>query len=143
MGRGPPRSSSSPCPIQIALGLGIALLLHRPGLGFFKTLTRLSLILPMATTYAVVGLLGAGDVQQLRRGEPDARLDRGRAGQLARRPDQRLRRPWSILDIWQWTPFVTLIFLAGLSTVPGEIEEAARSRPRAGGRCCATSSFPS
>jgi multiple sugar transport system permease protein len=29
-------------------------------------------------------------------------------------------------DIWQWTPFVALIMLAGLSTVPPEIEEAAR-----------------
>src|SRR4029450_3872808 len=31
-----------------------------------------------------------------------------------------------VMDIWQWTPFVALIFLAGLSTVPVEIEEAAR-----------------
>ena len=30
-----------------------------------------------------------------------------------------------IWDIWQWTPFVALILLAGLSTVPPEIEEAA------------------
>ena len=44
-------------PVQIALGLTIALVLHRPGLTLFKTLTRLSLVLPMATTYAVVGLL--------------------------------------------------------------------------------------
>ena len=37
-------------PVQIALGLTIALVLHRPGLTFFKTLTRLALVLPMATT---------------------------------------------------------------------------------------------
>jgi multiple sugar transport system permease protein len=30
------------------------------------------------------------------------------------------------MDIWQWTPFVALIFLAGLSMVPVEVEEAAR-----------------
>ncbi len=30
------------------------------------------------------------------------------------------------MDVWQWTPFVALIFLAGLSMVPVEIEEAAR-----------------
>ena len=30
------------------------------------------------------------------------------------------------MDIWQWTPFCALIFLAGLSMVPVEIEEAAR-----------------
>jgi len=31
-----------------------------------------------------------------------------------------------VMDVWQWTPFVALIFLAGLSMVPVEIEEAAR-----------------
>ncbi len=30
------------------------------------------------------------------------------------------------MDIWQWTPFVALIFLAGLSNVPTDIEEAAK-----------------
>jgi multiple sugar transport system permease protein len=29
-------------------------------------------------------------------------------------------------DIWQWTPFVALVLLAGLATVPPEIEEAAQ-----------------
>jgi multiple sugar transport system permease protein len=29
------------------------------------------------------------------------------------------------LDVWQWTPFVTLILLAGLSGVPAEPREAA------------------
>ena len=43
-------------PIEIALGLGIALVLHKPGLGPFKTLTRLSLVLPMATTELVFDL---------------------------------------------------------------------------------------
>ena len=51
-------------PVQIALGLTIALLLHRPGLGLFKTLTRLTLVLPMATTYAVVGLLAQVTMNQ-------------------------------------------------------------------------------
>lgn len=31
-----------------------------------------------------------------------------------------------IPEIWQWTPFVTLILLAGLQSIPGEIMEAAR-----------------
>jgi len=30
-----------------------------------------------------------------------------------------------IVDIWQWTPFVTLLTVAGLSTVPSELKEAA------------------
>ncbi|MEM7488962.1 MAG: sugar ABC transporter permease, partial [Pseudomonadota bacterium] len=29
-------------------------------------------------------------------------------------------------DVWQWTPFVALVLLAGLTMVPGEVEEAAR-----------------
>lgn len=33
-------------------------------------------------------------------------------------------------DIWQWTPFVALVLLAGLTTVPAEIEEAARLETR-------------
>lgn len=113
-------------PVQVALGLGIALLLHRPGLGLFKTLTRLALVLPMATTYAVVGLLGQvmfnikyGVINQL-------------LGFLGIAPVNWIGDPTNAFltvifwDIWQWTPFVALILLAGLSTVPGEIEEAAR-----------------
>ncbi len=45
-------------PIQIVLGMGIALLLHKPGLGLLKSLARVTLVVPLATTYAVVGLIG-------------------------------------------------------------------------------------
>ena len=45
-------------PAELLLGLAVALLLHKPGLPFLKTLARLSLVIPMATTYAVVGLIG-------------------------------------------------------------------------------------
>lgn len=113
-------------PIQIVLGILIALVLHRPGLGFLKTLTRLSLVIPMATTYAVVGLLGQimfnlkyGVVNQL-------------LGFIGIDPVNWLAIPFNAFvtiifwDIWQWTPFCALVFLAGLTTVPPEIEEAAR-----------------
>lgn len=113
-------------PIQVALGLGIALLLHQPGIGLLKTLTRLSLVLPMATTYAVVGLLGQlmfnikyGVVNQI-------------GGFLGLEPVNWIGDPTNAFiavifwDIWQWTPFVALVLLAGLATVPGEIEEAAK-----------------
>ena len=113
-------------PVQIALGLAIALLLHQPGIGFLKTLTRLSLVLPMATTYAVVGLLGQlmfnikyGVVNQL-------------IGFLGFEAVNWIGDPTNAFiavvfwDIWQWTPFVALVLLAGLTTVPGEIEEAAK-----------------
>ena len=80
-------------PIQILLGLAIALLLHRPGWGMLRSLARVSLVVPLATTYAVVGLIGRlvfnrdfGVANQFLSwvGIPVARL----AGQ----PDRRLRR---------------------------------------------------
>ncbi len=113
-------------PLQIGLGLGIALLLHQPGMTFLRTLVRLSLVLPMATTYAVVGLLGQvmfnikyGVVNQL-------------IGFIGFEPVNWIGDPNNAFiavifwDVWQWTPFVALVLLAGLTTVPGEIEEAAR-----------------
>jgi multiple sugar transport system permease protein len=113
-------------PLQIALGLGIALMLHKPGAGFLRALTRVALVVPLATTYAVVGLIGRLIFNR----------DFGVANQFL---------SWIgisssdwlgnadgafiaivVMDVWQWTPFVALIFLAGLSMVPVEIEEAAR-----------------
>lgn len=113
-------------PVQLFLGLTIALVLHRPGLGLFKVLTRLSLVLPMATTYAVVGLLAQVMLNQ-KYGVINQML--GWAGVEA---INFIGDPTNafigviIWDIWQWTPFVALILLAGLSTVPPEIEEAAQ-----------------
>lgn len=117
-------------PVQIALGLVIALILHRPGLGLFKSLTRLALVLPMATTYAVVGLLAQVMMNQ-KYGVVNQML-----GWLGVEPVNFIGDPTNafiavvIWDIWQWTPFVTLILLAGLSTVPPEIEEAAQLETR-------------
>jgi multiple sugar transport system permease protein len=112
-------------PVQLAIGLTIALVLHRPGMTLFKTLTRLALVLPMATTYAVVGLLAQVMLNQ-KYGVINQIL-----GWLGVDPVNFIGDPTNafiavvIWDIWQWTPFVALILLAGLSTVPPEIEEAA------------------
>ncbi len=113
-------------PIQIAIGLLIALVLHRPGMTLFKTLTRLALVLPMATTYAVVGLLAQvmmnqkyGVINQI-------------FGWFGIDAVNFIGDPTNAFigvvfwDIWQWTPFVALVLLAGLATVPPEIEEAAQ-----------------
>jgi len=106
-------------PLQIALGLGIALVLHQPGLTVLKTLARLSLVLPMATTYAVVGLLGQvmfnqkfGVVNQLL-GDADINW----IGEST--------NAFTMIVFWdfgQWTPFVALVLMAGLTLVPGEVE---------------------
>ena len=117
-------------PVQIALGLMIALVLHRPGLTLFKTLARLSLVLPMATTYAVVGLLAQVMLNQ-KYGVVNQML-----GWIGIDAINFIGDPTNafiavvLWDIWQWTPFVALVLLAGLSTVPPEIEEAATLETR-------------
>jgi multiple sugar transport system permease protein len=113
-------------PVEVVLGMAIALMLHRPGWGFMRSAVRVSLVVPLATTYAVVGLIGRLVFNR----------DFGVANQFASwigmPPLDWLGSPLgafaaiSIMDIWQWTPFCALIFLAGLSMVPGEVEEAAR-----------------
>ena len=113
-------------PIQIAFGLAIALILHKPGLTFLKTLTRLSLAVPMATTYAVVGLLGQV-MFNLKYGVINQLLGFVGLGPFDWIGDPELAFvAITLLDIWQWTPFCALVLLAGLTTVPPEIEEAAR-----------------
>lgn len=113
-------------PVQVSVGLLIALVLHRPGLGLFKSLTRLSLVLPMATTYAVVGLLAQVMLNQ-KYGVINQMLGWIGVDAINFIGDPRNAFIAVVIwDIWQWTPFVTLILLAGLSTVPPEIEEAAQ-----------------
>ena len=113
-------------PIQIALGLGIALLLHQPGLGYLKTLTRLGLVLPMATTYAVVGLLGQV-MFNIKYGVINQFLGWFGIEAVNWLGTQDMAFVTvAFWDVWQWTPFVALVLLAGLTTVPGEIEEAAK-----------------
>ena len=80
----------------------------------------------MATTYAVVGLLGQV-MFNLKYGVINQLLGFIGIGAIDWIGDPQ----WAFVaiifwDVWQWTPFVTLVLLAGLTTVPSEIEEAAR-----------------
>lgn len=112
-------------PLQIVLGLGVALLLNLPGFGFLRTVTRVALVVPLATTYAVVGLIG----RLIYNG--DFGVANFALGEIGLRELEWLGRPGTAfgavasMDVWQWTPFVALVFLAGLSSVPKDIEDAA------------------
>jgi multiple sugar transport system permease protein len=112
-------------PIELALGLGIALLLHKPGLSFLRTLLRVSLVIPLATTFAVVGLIGrllfSDQFGVVNHGLESVGLP---AVQWLGQPTTAFLAV-AIMDVWQWTPFVALVLLAGLTMVPAEIEEAA------------------
>jgi len=113
-------------PIEAGLGLLAALMLHQPGLTMLRALARVSLVIPLATTYAVVGLLGRLIFNR------DFGVVNAVLGWFGFAPLDWLGNPTgafvaiATMDIWQWTPFCALIFLSGLSMVPVEIEEAAR-----------------
>jgi len=113
-------------PIQVVLGLTIALLLHRPGHEWLKNITRVALVIPMATTFAVVGLIG----RLLFNG--DFGINNFFWNMLFGHKLEWLADPnlafisISIMDCWQWTPFCALVLYSSLTMVPVEIEEAAK-----------------
>lgn len=111
-------------PLELVLGLAIALYLHGTILPKVRNIVRVVLVIPMAMTPVVVGLIGslllnnqfglANYILGVVRISPVDWLGNSQMAFLAT----------LMLQIWQWTPFVTLILVASLSTVPPEIEEA-------------------
>ena len=111
--------------IQVVLGMAIALLLDsdEPGFGLLRGVLTLTLVVPPAITGMMfllmedaqfglipfvlksLGLMGAGGV-------------------ILYSPTWAL---WGVMlaDTWQWTPFMVLIFLAGLRALPKEPFESA------------------
>jgi multiple sugar transport system permease protein len=110
--------------IETLLGLGLALLVSREIR--FGGLVRVGLILPMTIAPVVVGviwrLMYASDIgvvnpifSSLGLGNPNVLAHEGSAfiGVVA-------------VDVWEWTPLLFLIILAGLQSLPQEPLEAAR-----------------
>jgi multiple sugar transport system permease protein len=112
-------------PIQFALGLGIALLLHHKDWVWLRTIARVVLVVPLAMTPAVVGLIGRlifdgdfglmnwvlslfGIAKTTWLGDPNLALV-----------------AIAFMEIWQWTPFFALVMLASLTSVPQDAFEAA------------------
>ena len=110
--------------IQVILGFGLAWLLNRKfkGAGLFITL----IALPMMLSKAVVGTFWTYLFQ------PQAGIfnyivnffaDVGEFSML----DNADLAPWALIlvDTWMWTPFIMLIVMAGLRSVPQDLYEAA------------------
>lgn len=107
-------------PVELLLGLAIALVLRRPGRG--RGLVRAATLVPygvvtVVSAYAwryafaldtgfVNGWLGLGEV---------AWFDHPATALAA----------ICVAEVWKTTPFMALLLLAGLATVPEELEEAA------------------
>ena len=110
---------------ELLLGLGLALLLHNRIRG--RGLFRASLLVPMMLPTVVVGVVwrlmlnpnfGAvnGTLKQL--GIDTEGLTWTASPRLA-------MLSVIAVDVWQWTPFVFLVLLAGLQAIPQEPYEAA------------------
>ncbi|MDR2931152.1 MAG: sugar ABC transporter permease [Propionibacteriaceae bacterium] len=118
--------------VEVVLGMLIALLLWKPFTG--QAIVRVAIILPLVATPVAVGMMwrlifdptiGFANYLLARVGLPPQPW-------LA---DQTTALPTLMfVDIWQWTPMVTLILLAGLTALPEEPHEAAKVDGASGAR---------
>jgi len=112
--------------VEFLLGLGLALLLDAQlrGRHFWRALFLLPLFLPPVVVGVIWRLIynpSFGVLNGLLRA---AGVDTTRSTWLA---DPAWALPAVIfVDVWEWTPFVFLILLAGLQAIPEEPYEAAR-----------------
>jgi multiple sugar transport system permease protein len=108
---------------EMVLGVGLAFLLNQ--LRWFKGIVRALFLLPLAAAPAAISMIwrymynpefGVYNAILAKIGLPTPNW----LGDL-------VLAPFSIIafDVWQWTPFVTLIVLAGLQSLPREPFEAA------------------
>ena len=118
--------------LELALGVGLALMLERPirGMSVFRTI----FIMPMMIAPIVVGLVWRYMYNE----------QFGPLAQVLRLLGVEKSPPWLsspdwalasviIADVWQWTPFIFILALAALQGVPASVVEAARvdgARPR-------------
>ncbi len=111
--------------IEMVLGISLALLLEKPirGASLFRTI----FILPLMVSPVVVGLIWrylfdarVGWINYYLGAwfgiEPQVWLGDAELAFFA----------IVFTDIWQWTPFIFIIVIAGLQALPGEVLEAAR-----------------
>ena len=108
---------------ELILGIGVAHLLARsmPGI----TLARGLMLLPMVTTPIVVGLSWRM-LYDPNFGQINWALEALGLPAPAWLTDAGFAMPALILtDVWEWTPFVALILLAGLQSIPHDLYEAA------------------
>ncbi len=108
---------------EVMLGLGIALLIHGKfrGQNFIKTL----ILLPMVATPVAIGMAWLL-ILEPNIGVFNAAL---RVLHLPQQPllgsEQQALGTLIMIDVWQWTPMIALILVAGLAVLPEEPYEAA------------------
>ncbi|AVT34710.1 ABC transporter permease [Plantactinospora sp. BC1] len=109
---------------EIVLGMAVALLLWRPFRG--ERWVRVAILLPLVATPVAVGMMWRLIF------DPNIGMANQILGWVGIGPQPWLAGQHSALpttifiDIWQWTPMVVLILLAGLTSLSNEPDEAAR-----------------
>ena len=109
---------------EVVLGMGVALLLWRPFRG--EKWVRVAILLPLVATPVAVGMMWRLIF------DPNIGFANQLLGMVGIPP-----QPWLsgqdtalgttiFMDVWQWTPMVVLILLAGLTSLSDEPDEAAR-----------------
>jgi len=110
--------------VQCVLGVGLALIFNREfkGRGFFRTIFLMSMVatpVAIALVWLNVLDLNTGILNYLLQA-----LFHTRVAWLSNR--QIVLGSMMLVDAWQWTPFIMLIALAGLSSLPTEPFESAQ-----------------
>lgn len=110
--------------LEMVLGIAIALLVHE--LVWGKNLAISLIIMPVFIAPVIVGLLSMFLVDstfglydwmlEVTGIFPGNILGNGRSALIA----------VILMDVWEWTPLITLIVLAGLASLPQDVIEAAR-----------------
>ena len=111
--------------IQLVLGMAIALLIDSddPGFGIIRSVLTLTLVIPPAIAGMIFLIMEDANYGLI----PWALKSVGLIGP----EDTILSDPtlaiWGVMivDIWQWTPFMVLILVAGLRSLPSEPFESA------------------
>ncbi len=113
-------------PLELLLGLGFAVLLHRLAPGRGSAAARASVLLPWTLPTAVMAMAwawifndqyGIANEVLVRLGALDAGLPwLGRPGTAF--------AALVFADLWKTTPFVVIVLLAGLQGIPAELHEA-------------------
>ncbi|NVM97360.1 sugar ABC transporter permease [Arthrobacter sp. SDTb3-6] len=110
--------------VEMVLGMAIALLLWRPFRG--EKWVRVAILLPLVATPVAVGMMWRLIF------DPNIGFANQMLGWVGIPPQPWLSGQYTALpttifmDIWQWTPMVVLILLAGLTSLSDEPDEAAR-----------------
>jgi multiple sugar transport system permease protein len=115
--------------LQYLVGFGLALVLNQPFPG--RNIVRVIFLMPMMMTPVAAAYTGRMLFDT--RISPQAQLQRELGSLLG----AQISIPWLadgfwatvaiiLIDSWQWIPFMTLLLLAGMQSIPEDIYEAAR-----------------